>query len=390
MTGRPHEEARRGAKMRHYRAMIAILMIASLMMVGCGGKTGTATGDAIQDKAQGPIKIGATLPLTGEATSLGTGIKDGIELAVKEINDAGGVNGRKINVIYEDDKCGKDGATTITKLTSIDNVDSIIGPLCSSAGGPGLPIAQQSGTPSVIFASAPHLTKIGDYIFRIYPSDAFAGRFNAEYAYDKLGKRTAAIVYVKNDYGQGLHDTFKQRYTELGGKILVDEGVAQEETDLRTTATKVAAAEPEIVFTPMYPAAGLILMKQLKEAGNTAPVLGTDSFEAEEFVKPSASDGVYYTTARFGNPDDFKARLKAQLGKESSVWTPLGYDAVRILADAFSKAGTDKKAVRDALAKESFKGVSSPLIEFDENGDLKAVQYDVKTIKNGKSEVVLQ
>ena len=260
--------------MRMYTAIIAILMIASLMIAGCDGKTETVTGEVIQDKAPTAIKIGVSLPLTGEGASLGTGVKDGIDLAVKEINDAGGVDGRKISIIYEDDKCAKDGATTITKLTSIDDVDAIIGPLCSAAGGPGLPIAQQSGTPAVIFASAPHLTQIGDYIFRIYPSDAFAGRFNAEYAYETLGKQTAAIVYVKNDYGQGLHDTFKQRYTELGGRILVDEGVAQDDTDLRTTATKVAAAKPGVLFTPMYPANGLILMKQPRKPGSLPKSLG--------------------------------------------------------------------------------------------------------------------
>ncbi|MBI3335780.1 MAG: ABC transporter substrate-binding protein, partial [Candidatus Portnoybacteria bacterium] len=156
-----------------------------------------------------PIKLGYIGPLTGELADGGEAGLAGATLAVKEINDAGGVLGRQLELVAEDDKCSAEGVNAMNKLVNIDKVVAITGPDCSASGGPALPIAQKAGVPVVVrWASAPHLTKIGDYIFRVYPSDAFQGKFIAEFLYNDLGKKKAAVVYVKNDWGQGIHDVF--------------------------------------------------------------------------------------------------------------------------------------------------------------------------------------
>ena len=155
-----------------------------------------------QPTSKEPIKIGLVAPMTGEAASYGEAAFGGATLAVKEINDAGGIKGRKIELVVEDDRCSSAGANAISKLVSIDNVTAFIGPVCSASAGPGLPIAQNDKTPVIIIgASAPALTKIGDYIFRNYPSDTFQGKFAAEFVYNTLGKKKTAVIFVKNDWG---------------------------------------------------------------------------------------------------------------------------------------------------------------------------------------------
>jgi branched-chain amino acid transport system substrate-binding protein len=336
-----------------------------------------------------PIKIGATLPLTGEAASYGEGTKAGIDLALKEVNDAGGINGRKLEIVYEDDKCSKDGVTAIQKLVTIDKVDAIIGPVCSAAGGPGLPIAQAAKVPVIFWASAPHLTKIGDYMFRTYPSDAFQGEFAAGYLFNNLKKQKVAILYVKNDWGQGIRDVFVSEFEKLGGKIVFDDGVLQDTKDFKTVLTKLKQSDPDSIYLPVYPAGGAIAVKQMKDLAISLPILGGDAFDAEEFLKIPQAEGVMYLIGKLNNPDEFKARVKVATGKDSIVFTPLGYDGIKILAQIIKEVGTDKQAIRDSLAKLRYtEGITMPMIDFDENGDLKTIQLEVRVVKDGNGVVI--
>ncbi|PIN75347.1 hypothetical protein COV18_04120 [Candidatus Woesearchaeota archaeon CG10_big_fil_rev_8_21_14_0_10_37_12] len=360
---------------------ILVLAILSLFVLIACGQADTTSTKLTEDN---PVKIGVSLPLSGEAASIGAGVVSGIKLAVKEVNAAGGINGRPLQIIYEDDKCSRDGVTTVTKLVTADNVDALIGPLCSSAAGPGLPIAQQNGVPTIFYGSAPHLTSLGDYLFRIYPSDSFAGKFLAEYVINNMQKKKVAIVYVKNDWGQGIHDTFKARFEELGGTIVFDESLAQEESDARTVVTKLKASGAEIIVAPMYPAVGLVFVKQVRELGIDLPIIGGDAFEAEEFFGKKETEGVMFIAGRFNSPEEFVQKLKQEVPDGTiNTLTPLGYDAVNLFVQVMKDVGTDKTAVRNALARTKFAGVSSSVIEFDEIGDLKSANYDVKVAKDG-------
>jgi branched-chain amino acid transport system substrate-binding protein len=335
-----------------------------------------------------PIKIGVTAPLTGEAARFGDGVYAGVLLAIKEINDAGGINGRKLQVVFEDDKCSKDGITTITKLVNVDKVTAIIGPVCSAAAGPGLPVAQKAGVPVIFWASAPHLTKIGDYMFRTWPSDSFHGKFTAEFIFNVLNKKKVAILYVNNDWGLGIRDVFVARFKELGGSTVYNEGVPQDAKDLRTQVTKLKASNPDVIYLPAYPAVAVIAFKEMKNQGVNVPVVGGDAFETKDVLVPEA-DGVLYTASKFNTPaEDFQKRVKEVSGKEYHFFSALAYDAVKILASVMERVGSDQKAIRNELANLTYtKGVSLPLINFDENGDLKAAQFEVKIIKGGKAEI---
>ena len=335
------------------------------------------------------IKIGILVPLTGEAASWGQNSLAGITLATKEINDKGGINGMKIEIIAEDDKCSAEGVNAMNKLVNVDKVISILGPICSASAGPSLPIAQNSDVPVVIIAaSAPHLTKIGDYIFRVYPSDAFQGQIGADFIFNKLGKKKVAIVYVKNDWGEGIKEVFKSRFKELGGEIVYEGGVLQDQKDFRTEITKVKSSGAEALYFPVYPANGISAFKQFKEMALKIPVVGGDAFDGEEVVKSEYSDGVIYTVPKINIPEDFKSKIKSLAGFENlqvSIAAPLGYDAARVLFSAIEKAGPDRQKIKEVLKTTSYQGISNPLIEFDENGDLKNPAFEVKIIKNKQS-----
>lgn len=336
-------------------------------------------------ESSNPIKLGVSLPLSGEAASFGDAGVAGVEFAVKEVNDAGGVNGRMIEIVYEDDKCDSTGVTALTKLVQTDNVDAIIGPVCSSAAGPGVPVVQESKTPILLIASAPHLTQGKDYVFRVYPSDAFLGKFLAKYVTEDMGKQKVALVYVKNDWGQGIRDEFVKAMEQSEAELVFEDSMNQDDTDARTLIAKVKAAKPEVVVAPLYPAGGLVFIKQAKQLGLDVPIIGGDAWDGAEVVESGEADDILIAVGNINNPDDFQSKAKALSGKETNIMTPIAYDGVKVLAQVWSEVGTDKAAVQKALTSVSHVGLSTPTIEFDEEGDLKKAEYQVKVVKDKKA-----
>ena len=367
--------------------VIAIVIVVLLFNMQKPGQKEVTVVETPTEKQEEFIKVGVLLPLSGEAASWGKNALAGIELAVKEINEKGGINGKPVKLFVEDTKCSSDSVSAIQKLINIDKVDIILGPICSAAAGPALPIARDNNVPVIIVAaSAPHLTKIGNNIFRVYPSDAFQGKFIAEFIYNKLGKKKVAIIYVKNDWGEGIKNVFTKRFEELGGEVVYVSGVLQTETDFRTELIKVKDSGVDTLFLPVYMKNGVAALKQIKEMGLNITVIGGDSFAGEEVVKSGYADGVIFTVGKINLPEEFKAKIKSLPGYEDlsvSIAAPLGYDAMKVAALAIQKAGsTEKEAVINALYQLSYNGVSNPTIEFDENGDLKSAIFEVMIIRN--------
>lgn len=370
----------------------AVLVVALIVVLILSSNDPSVTGNVVNTQSEKlkSIKIGVSLPLTGEGASLGEGGLTGIELAQKEINENGGINGRKIELIVEDDLCNaRGGVNSLTKLTQVDDVTAIIGPLCSVAAGAGLPVVEESRTPILIWGSAPHLTMNNEYVFRTYPSDSFQGKFGAEYMYNELGKRKVAVVYVQNDWGDGIQKVFIQRFKDLGGEVVFVEGVAQDTKDLRSTITKVKSENPDGLYLPVYPEIAVIGLKQIKEAGLNIQILSGDVMETPDVIESGYADGVRYTLGKISNPSDFAEKVKRETGKTSEFATPIGYDSLYILAEIIGKVGADKEAIRDELQSyRKTNGVSLPLIEFDENGDLNSAEFDIRLIQNKESKVI--
>ncbi len=333
------------------------------------------------------IKIGSLLPLTGELANIGLNTKKAIDMAVEEINAQNGINGKNLEIIYEDGKCNaKDAAEAGNKLINLDKVQVIIGGLCSGETLAVSPMAEQNKVVMLSpCSSAPKVSQAGDFIFRDYPSDSFQGKFAAELAYNKYVVRKVAILNTIGDWGTGLRDQFKAHFIELGGQIVAEESFEQTSTDMRTQLTKIKAANPELVYMPAYTPGTSLILKQAKELGITAKLLGGDGSDDPTVIQNagSAAEGFQLTVASPGS-NEFAQRFKQKFNEDVIVCAPYGYDATNILAQVLKKAGNSGEAIKNELYKvQNYNGVTGS-VSFDSNGDRTTAEYIIKEVRNGQ------
>jgi branched-chain amino acid transport system substrate-binding protein len=362
------------------RRILLLLFLSLFLLTACSQSSLVASADE-----QEVVRIGVSAPLTGEAASYGDNAVAGVRLALHDHTDGGYVDGKKVEFYIEDDLCSAKAANVFAKLVDVDRVDVIVGPFCSGAAGSALPMAQEKGVPVLLpGASAPGLTEVGDFIFRIYPSDAFQGGFAANYAYDVLGARKVAVLYVLNDWGEGIQRVFKESFEALGGEIVYLGGTAQENNDFKTDIQKIVDAEADLIYAPVYMVNGISLGKQLKEMGVDVPVLAGDAQGGDESVKSESCQGFLVPIAKFEMPESLADRAKRLEGYESletNFALPYYYDAASIALQVVNQT-TDDEAMRALLDEGSFSGVTNELIEFDEHGDLIDVEFEMLQIKD--------
>ncbi len=345
--------------------------------------------DANSKKISNPIKIGFIAPLTGDLGNLSQNAQVAVKIAVREINETGGIDGRNIEVIYEDSQCdGKLSIAAAKKLIEIDDVSFILGDLCS----PGLiAMAETVNTlkvPAMSFcASAPSVTNTGDFVFRNYPSDVFQATFAAKYLYNNLGYRNAVVVYLQNDWGEGLYNAFNRDFTDLGGKILLSEGFQLSARDFKTTLTKIKAANPDVIYFPGFTEASIMAIKQAGELGINIPMFGADAWDDPEIWSNVGvvGDKAMYTKVAAKLSNEFKNKMKNETDKDDILTcTPTAYDGLKLIARVMEKVGVDPVDIKNELYKISYtEGVSSDKIEFDENGDVKSANYSVMQVSDG-------
>ena len=334
----------------------------------------------------GPIKVGFIGPLTGDTSSLGEVSKSAVELAVKEINDKGGIRGQQVQMIYEDGQCTPTYAINAAqKLINTDKVSAIIGGLCSSETSAFVASAMKEKVPTIAYcSSAPSLSSSGKYFFRTYPSDSYQGKFAAEYAYQS-GARRVAILYHISDWGTGIKDVFTKRFVELGGEVVVSEGASQETRDYRTQLSKINDVRADYLYMSMYVEGSLAAVDQAVKLGVKSKILGTDTWSDPKFVdQVNRGVSVTYVGSTGVSNDEFKKKILAKTGlRDLPICAGQAYDAVTVLANAVEKVGTNPDKLQGAIRAENFQGVSGP-IAFDQNGDVTSAQYVVKRIENGK------
>jgi branched-chain amino acid transport system substrate-binding protein len=362
-----------------------------IMLAGCRQER-TSQPPILPTTKQQTIKIGAVLPLTGDAAKYGQAAKKGIELALRDINDRGGINGVKVSVVYEDSQGTPKGAVSaLQKLITTDKVPAVIGDLLSSNTLAMAPIANRSKV--VVLSptsSAPKITEAGDYIFRNCASDTFEGTVMAEFVYDKLKITRVAIIYINNDYGVGIRDVFKKTFSAKGGTIVAEEAFPQGATDFRNQIAKVKATKPQAVYIVGYRELGQLL-KQAAELGIKSQFLSTVMFEDPEILKVAgkAAEGVIYS-ARAYDPDGkdehiqkFVKAFRAKYGEIPDIFAALSYDAMKILGLAMERGGFTGDGIKKALyAIKHYPGVAGE-VTFDHNGDV-IQPATLKMVKDGK------
>lgn len=343
-------------------------------------------------KEEKVINIGAILPLTGEGAKYGDAAKKGINLAVKEINSAGGINGKSVQIIYEDSQGDpKAGVAAMQKLVITDKVSAVIGDLLSSVTLAIAPIANKNKVVVLSPASSsPKLTDAGDFIFRNCPSDIYEGSIMANYAYQKLRLHKVAIIYINNDYGIGIKDVFKNNFTNQGGIIVAEEAFDQNASDYRSQLVKIKQVKPEAIYLIGYKENGYIL-KQAKEVAIKAQFLSTVTFEDPEILKIAndAADGVIYTASAFDPKSDRKViqafvnSFKKEYNQDPDIFAGLSYDAMKIMSLALAQGNYSGEGIKNALyTVRNYPGIAGET-SIDANGDA-VLSPILKTVQNGE------
>lgn len=348
--------------------------------------------------AQGTIKIGEFASMTGKEATYGQASHKGTLLAVEEVNAAGGVLGRKLELITEDNqsKAGESG-TIVKKFISRDKVVAVLGEVASSRSLEAAPICQNAKIPMITPSStAPEVTAKGNYVFRVCFIDPFQGTVMAKFAKNTLKLRKVGLLTsVSSAYSVGLARYFKEKFAADGGTVLLEQKFAEGEKDFRAQLTAIKAAGVEGVFIPGYYAEAALICRQARDLGLNVPLFGADGWESPELVEigGKAVEGTYFGTHYSPENKDpivagFNARFRQRWGDVSDTLTGLGYDSVMMLVDAIKRAGsTDGPKLRDALAAtKNFKGVTGTItLDAQRNPTKSAV---VLLVKNGKFEFV--
>lgn len=335
------------------------------------------------------IAIGAILPLTGDGAKYGQEARQGIDLAVKDLQQKEGLD---IRVVYEDDRGTSTGAVSaFTKLVTTDKLPVVIGPMYSSTAKAVAPLAERYKV--VVFspsASDPALTEAGDYFFRNWPSDIYEGGVVAELVRQKLQVQTVAILAVNLDYGVGLTKVFQSTFESLGGRVVAVEYYKQGATDFRAQLTKLKALQPEAVYLPGYYTEIGLILRQARQLGLRTRFISCVGFDNPKVLEIAgeAAEGVIFARPRFApnstDPlvQDFVRRYTAAYGTAPGVYAAHAYDALRIIALAIQKGGYSAEGIKNALyAIRDFPGVTGNT-SFDRNGDvIKPIQ--IMQVKGG-------
>lgn len=347
--------------------------------------------------ADGEIPVGEFASLTGASASFGQSSHKGTELAIEQINAAGGVLGKNIRLITEDDQSqAGQPATIVRKLISQDKVVAILGEVASSKSLEAAPICQQNKIPMISPASTnPKVTEVGDYIFRVCFIDPFQGTVMSKFARGNGWKKIAVLTDVKQDYSVGLAEFFVKDILANGGEIVREQKYSTGDKDFKPQLTSIKAAQPDAIFVPGYYGEVSLIAKQAKLLGIKVPLLGGDGWVGDSLLKVAGKslDGSYFSS-HFSASDkaekvqNFVSKFKAKYGETPDDMAALGYDSAMILADAIRRAGTtESAAVRDAIAgTKGFDAVTGMItLDANRNASKSAV---ILSIGNGGFEFV--
>jgi branched-chain amino acid transport system substrate-binding protein len=337
------------------------------LLAGCSGNSAgsNSTGDT--------IKIGAIGPLSGAASTYGISVKGGAQLLEKEVNDAGGINGKKVQFIFEDDQADPNSSMqAFNKLVDDEKVCAILGPVTSGATLAVAPNATAKQIPMITpTATEPTITSVGgDYMFRGCFVDSFQGEVLAKYSSETLKSKTAAVLYnAGSDYSKGIADSFKAKFEAAGGQVGEFLTYNDKDTDFKAQLTKIKSLNPDILVLPDYYNVVGLIAKQAREMGITSQFLGGDGWESEELTKigGDAVNGAlyinhYYSGDSNTNVKNFVDSYKKEYNKEPDAFAALAYDSAKILVKAIEKAGkTDGPSIRDALAGMELNSVTGDI-----------------------------
>lgn len=331
------------------------------------------------------VKIGVILPLTGKTSYVGEWVRQGIELAVDNLKNQGKI----VEISYEDDACDpQEAVASINKLVNIDDLKVVLGPVCSSSVLAVAPIAERNEV--IIFstvATSSKITNAGDYVFRNRESDQLHGKTIAEFAFNNLKSRKAGVLFLNLDNGINFKESFKKRFSELGGEVVIEESFEMKDTDYRTQLTKIKQANPDVLYFAGQRMENAVV--QAKSLGLNQQILGPSTMQTDSLLKVAgkSAEGIIYTYPNFDpqapQSRSYNAKYLAKYNEQSEAYASNSYDALIILVTAIEKCKENTQCIKEYLYNiKNYKGVSGEF-GFDINGDVER-DLVIKTVKDGE------
>jgi branched-chain amino acid transport system substrate-binding protein len=340
------------------------------------------------------VSLGAVLAQSGDSALWGQNARKAMELILDEVNSAGGIDGRQVRVIYEDSQGDpKAAVSAFRKLASVNKVPVVLGDMLTSTTLAMAPLANQDETVLIgISCSSPAITDAGPFVYRVWPSDLYEGKVFAEYVFaQKLP--SVAIIYLNNDYGNGLKDAFKSRFLALGGRVLDEEAYLDTDRDFRAIAAKVKAVNPNAVYIVGYYEDTGRVIRDLRQMGVSARLLGTSSAIHEKLLEIAGQGAEGFTAAVVNDFDleslteeqkAFVAKYRDRYGSDPDWAATHGADALLVALDCLRNGKTTGKEAKDFIdARRTFHGINQG-VKFDENGDVVEKPIAVKEVRGGK------
>ncbi len=346
--------------------------------------------DEKKEASKSELRIGSILPLSGKASQYGKWIQQALELAKDEINAEGGINGKNLVIVYEDDQANpKLAASSMIKLVEVDKVPLVFGSWASSSVLAQAPIANKSNVVVMSQGISPKVRDAGDFLFRMLPDTSVYMQRLVPFVMKKVNPKSVLIMYVNNDFGLGLAKSAEKLLIEQGVKDVVLQAFSQGETNFRTQLTVAKRKQYDATFLFSYAEAGHIL-KQAKELSYASAFFASGTFENPNILtiaEDAANGTIYPYHVDLDSPleayQTFKKKYQERYGEPAEAFGILAYDGLKILAEGLRKCGADGACVRDFLYKlEGYKGITGD-ISFDDHGDIVKKLF-MKTVKDKK------
>lgn len=363
------------------------VMAAAGALTACGGSDSASTANSAASAA-GTIKVGVMGPLTGSNSVYGQAVVNGACLYLKQVNAKGGINGKLIEIISEDEQGDATQAVTVFTKMCDEGITALVGDVTTE---PTLAVAAESADYNMPMVTASATAEAVTYdaetdtvnanVFRTTFTDPFQGKKMADYAYERLGYRKAAVIFRKGtDYNEGLAENFVKEFEMLGGIVVAQENYSKGDVDFKTQLTSILGKAPEVVFCPNYYEEVGQILAQAESVGLTVPFLGGDGWDGLEGYATESQLKNSYFCANYakGSSPDFESSYKAEYGEDyPNGFAPLGYDAAMTICCGLEAAeaqgltpGTDeyKQAVIDGIANGTVNGITGTFT-FDEHHD---------------------
>lgn len=337
-------------------------------------------------------RIGAVVPLSGSLEAYGRNMKNGITLALEEINAAGGIKGKKLDVLFEDDASSeKTAVTKAEQLIKGAHVPVIIGGATSNISLAIAPVCEKN---KVVFlspaASSPKMSGIGQYVFRNYPSDTKEGKVMAEYAVRRMKIRTISIIYIDNDYGQGLEGIFKDTFSGLGGTVSFLKPFPPNTTDFVAVVKELKSTPTDGIYIIGYYTEIASFLQEVQKQKLTAKILSVEGVAQPMILEiaSEAAEGLIYPQPPY-NPDSddsatkkFVAEYRAKFPTKPDLDAAFSYDALKIVAKAIESCANYPQDLRARIADTNYKGMTGD-VSFDDKGDVD-IEPHIFQIKGGQ------